>query len=130
MRVHLRRRSAIAAVTALVVVSVGWLSSWHAATTTHAEDGTGALLHTQAIGEHHHDDRTAHVHSTPQHDPHADEACRLLGALHTTVQPIASWASPTPLLPAASAAPPIAVIAVPIARYRLAPKTSPPARLG
>lgn len=112
------------------MLGVTWLSARHAATTSHAHDDAGALVHTQAIGEHHRADTTPHFHSTPgsDHDGHGG-VCTLIGALPSTVEHARGATGLLCTLPVAIAPPPLVAAWTAIATYRLAPKASPPALL-
>ena len=122
-----RSYRAIAAVTAVVLILTGWLSAYHEAEVAHVRDGVGQVVHAQELADHHKSDTTTHLHGRAEHQ-HAPGACSLLATLLArpstafvvSVTAAAGIVSDTP--PAPAAVPPA------IAAYRLAPKTSPPAR--
>jgi hypothetical protein len=122
-----RSRRAVAAFTAAVLILAGWLSAHHEADVAHVRDGTGRVVHAQELADHHVPDTAAHLHGRAEHQ-HAPGACALLATLFArpAVAPAISVtvdaAIVSEILPATDAIP------AAIAAYRLAPKTSPPAR--
>lgn len=122
-----RSRRAVAAVTAVVLILVGWVGAHHRAEATHVHDAAGQLVHAQELAERHASDRVPHLHGTAEHQ-HAPGACTLIASVlaPATVAPamavIAAAALVSETSPAIEAAP------AAIATYRFAPKTSPPAR--
>jgi hypothetical protein len=114
-----------AALLALWLVACGALSARHEARTAHAIDAAGRVVHAQSLG-HHQDGSHVHDVSTADHGE-----CAIASAFHQA-------ASSRVRVPAIAAARPIAIAAQSAptnpapatARYRLAPKTSPPDRAG
>lgn len=120
------RAVALLTATCLLVLGLGALR--HETAVAHVRDGlTGHLQHAHALAEHHANDTTPHLHGRDV-AAHAEAAgCALLAALdHATILPT------TPVEAETSAAAELPALAfetgaVPaLARYRLAPKTSPP----
>lgn len=118
---------AVAAVTAVILILTGWLGAHHEAEVAHVHDAFGQLVHAQRLADHHEPGAAAHLHGRADHQ-HAPGACALIAAAPART-------STSPELPATTdaaifaEAPPCRPAVPPsIAAYRLAPKTSPPAR--
>jgi hypothetical protein len=120
------RRRGFAVVAAITLVLGGLLGMRHAAEVAHVRDPhSGDIVHAQALSERHEQDAASHVHGCVVRDH--EDSCSLLAAAHAT-----PGARSTTTVARASVT---AVVAIPvtapwlaIAGYRLAPKTSPPAR--
>ena len=121
-----RSRRAVAAVTAVALILVAWLGAYHEADVAHVRDGAGHVVHAQELADHHATDTAAHLHGRAEH-PHADGACALLATLHARAS-TGFIAVTTVTAIAAGPRPALAAIPPSIAPYRIAPKTSPPAR--
>ena len=117
----------IAAVTAAVLIITGWLSAYHEAAVAHAHDAAGQLVHASKLADRHEPGAAAHLHGRADHR-HAPGPCSLVAAVlartgaPSAVAVLVDAAIVLDARPASPAVPPA------IATYRLAPKTSPPAR--
>jgi hypothetical protein len=122
-----RSRRAAAAVTAVLLLVVGWLGARHEAEVAHVRDQRGDVVHAQELAEHHEESATAHLHGRESHE-HAPGVCQLLAVTHA---PLVAAEAPAALAPAVSAqelgVPVVERAGGTIAGYRIAPKTSPPA---
>lgn len=124
-----RSRRAVAAITAAFLLLVGWLAARHEADVAHVRDQRGDVVHAEELADHHEVSPSTHLHGREDHG-HIDGACELIGLAHTSLlvaQPPAGVA----LVAVAEdlGAPPVIVRAGSVARYLIAPKTSPPARI-
>jgi len=125
-----RGRRAIALMLAGCVVFAGLAALRHETTVAHVHGAqTGELAHAHALADYHELSTTPHLHGRDVDAHHEAGRCALLAALdHSTIltcSPTASAVarpSAVPSLAHPPQAPPS------FARYRLAPKTSPPAR--
>jgi hypothetical protein len=124
-----RSRRAAAAFGAALLIVVGWFGAWHEAEVAHVRDGRGELVHAHELAELHHDGPAAHLHGRHAHE-HLPGACALLAVAHATTVAARAIAPDTiPPIPYELAATQLAAVHGAIARYRLAPKTSPPAMI-
>lgn len=120
-----RARRAIAILASAWLVVAGALGLRHEAEVAHAIDARGVAIHgAHAVG--HHVGAADHLHRGGG-GAHPDDACALCAATHqagaTHAAPaLAAAIAPIAILPRPAPRAPIAAIA----RYRLAPKTSPP----
>jgi len=107
----------------------GVLGMRHASEVAHVRDPhSGDVVHAQELAERHEHGAAHHLHGTAAPDHHGVGACSLLAVVHAapaarSVTLVARTAIVTPLVTLPTSAPRLA-----IAGYRLAPKTSPPAR--
>jgi hypothetical protein len=121
------RARVIAAATALWLVVCGVLAARHEATVAHVRDAAGSYVHGKALAGHH-DGHSSDVHGQRHPDADAGE-CALLTAFHQPAS--ASVTAPAVVTPTCAThvlhIAPVALSAIAVAVYRLAPKTSPPA---
>lgn len=124
-----RGRRAIALLLAGCVVLSGLAALRHETAVAHVRGAlTGELEHAHELAEFHEDSTTPHLHGR-NIDAHAEGACALLAALdHATILPAAVLAATAAHPVAVVTVEPLALDAPALALYRLAPKTSPPAR--
>lgn len=121
-----RARRAVAALSAAVLLVIGWLSARHEAEVSHVRDQRGDMVHAQGLADHHEVSAAAHLHSRDDHG-HAG-ACALLAVTGAAaLTPAAPAALALPAIAAEPEAVPLVPIHGAIAPYRIAPKTSPPA---
>ena len=122
-----RSRSAVATLSAVVLILVGWLGARHEAEVAHVRDQRGDVLHAEELAEYHEVGPSAHLHGRADHS-HAPGACALVAIAHA---PLVAAEAPAGLALAVSAqelgAPVVAEAGGTIAGYLIAPKTSPPA---
>lgn len=122
-----RSRRVAAAVTAVLLLLVGWLGARHEAEVAHVRDQRGDVVHAQELADHHEVSSTAHLHGRESHE-HAPGVCDLLAI---TQAPVVAAEPPAALARAVSGqalgAPIVETAGGTIAGYRIAPKTSPPA---
>lgn len=118
---------AVAVTTAVILLAVGLLGARHEAEAAHVRDHQGTLHHAQELAEHHHEGAVAHLHGREVHDH--EGPCTLLAITHQTIVAAPRFVTSTALvIERAVAIPPVHTTRGSIAPYRLAPKTSPPAR--
>ncbi len=129
LRARSTRITALVACALLLLTVLGALR--HETSVAHVRDAvSGELRHAHALAEHHTADTTAHVHGREVAADAEAGGCELLAFLdHAAIlpTPAVGLACPTPLVPAGATSVPVAPD--PRSRYRLAPKTSPPARV-
>src|SRR5690242_1664120 len=94
-----RSRRVAAAVTAVLLLLVGWLGARHEAEVAHVRDQRGDVVHAQELAEHHEESAVAHLHGRESHE-HAPGACELLAITHA---PLVATEAPTALVRAVSA---------------------------
>jgi hypothetical protein len=120
---------ALAVLTASCILLAGLCALRHEANVAHVRDRlTGQLQHAHALAEHHAHDATPHLHGR-EVDAHGDTGgCALLGVLdHATILPTAIAIADDLIDEGRTTAALVDVSSPALARYRLAPKTSPPA---
>jgi hypothetical protein len=121
-----RSRRAAAAITAALLLIVGWLGARHEAEVAHVRDHKGDMVHAPRLEGHHEVGPTAHLHGREVHS-HDDGRCSLLAVAHASIAVAKPAAAVIAALAQEVGAPPVAAVHSAIAGYRLAPKTSPPA---
>ncbi len=123
------RITALVACALLLLTVLGALR--HETSVAHVRDAvSGQLRHAHALAEHHTTSDTAHVHGRDVAADAEAGGCELLAALdHAAIlpSPAGAVADSTPLAVADAMA--VTDAPDPRSRYRLAPKTSPPARV-
>jgi hypothetical protein len=125
---HLARRL-LAVGAAVWLVVFGVLGARHEARVAHVIDvQTGAILHAGPSACHDHNP-VSHVHGSPAAGDH--DACELLTVLHQGAAPAVAWTGICVVVFTPSDRAPRAFEPVVRSRgvYRVAPKTSPPARV-
>lgn len=124
-----RSRRAAAALSAILLISIGLLGARHEAEVAHVRDQNGDLVHAQELADDHEVGPAAHLHGRDAH-AHAPGVCSLLAIVHApAVAAHAPAAALAPVIEHELGAPPIVSVHRAIATYRLAPKTSPPAAI-
>lgn len=128
-RARSARITALAACALLLLTVLGALR--HETAVAHVRDAvSGQLRHAHALAERHTTSATAHVHGRDVAADAEAGGCELLASLdHAAIlpTPALALARPTPIVPTSSTS--VAAAPDPRSRYRLAPKTSPPARV-
>lgn len=119
-----RGRRALAILASAWLIAAGVLGLRHEARVAHAIDAHGVAIH----GAHAHGHRAGaadHLHAGG--GAHLDDACALCAASHQSVARHAAPSLTATIAPIAIRSPraPVAPVEA-VARYRLAPKTSPP----
>lgn len=122
---------ALSILTAACLLLGGLFALRHETSVAHVRGAlSGELEHAHALAEHHTQDAVPHLHGRDVEEHGEGGACALLAALdHSTV---VLEAPATEVAAQSSELITIPVVAVELtarARYRLAPKTSPPARV-
>lgn len=123
-----RSTRAVAALAAAILILVGWLRIHHQADVAHVSDGAGHVTHALALAEPHKADRSEHLHGQAPQE-RAPEACALLAISLVRIVPAAAVPVSSWIIVDAVRAPPIAAAPRALVVYRIAPKTSPPARV-
>ncbi|HWU86961.1 MAG TPA: hypothetical protein VN253_06785 [Kofleriaceae bacterium] len=117
----------MAAISAALLLLVGWLGARHEAEVAHVRDQRGGIVHAEGLVDRHEVSPSTHLHGREAH-AHATGACELVAITHA---PLIAAQPPTGVALAVVAqelgAPPKAGIGAALATYRIAPKTSPPA---
>jgi hypothetical protein len=119
------QRRAVAIATTLTLLCVGFLANRHEAEVAHVREHSGRVVHAQELGEHHEVSASAHLHGREVHEHAGDCSLRALAHERITLAVAVVVATPvetTALV--AEVAPRVAYVAS--AKYRIAPKTSPP----
>jgi hypothetical protein len=123
-------RRAVAACIGVWLVACGVLASRHEADVAHVRDlRTGAVVHAAHLSEQHDAARSSDFHR--QSEPDADHgACALWVASHQAATTTVARPAIAPAIRSAAFVVPLGARGTAAARgvYRLAPKTSPPAR--